>query len=845
MLFSFSKAKSQCITLFPYHEGFETSVGGWTTGGTNNDWTWGTPAKPIISSAAQGTKCWVTGGLTGSNYSNGERSWIQSPCFDFTNLPHPYIEFKIFWESERKFDGGNLQYSTNNGTSWTNVGTVNTVLDCFNDNWYNYNNITYLTTLATVKEGWCGNIQATSGICQGGFGSNGWKTAKHCLNNLAGLPNVIFRFTFGAGTSCNGFDGLGIDDIYIMNAPRYTANFGFNCTSTSTFSFSDSSTNCPSIWNWNFGDNVSGTSNTSSLQNPAHVFSSPGIYQVRLIATNTCSGNDTITKTISVLGVSIDSTNVSCPNGSNGKAKAIVVGATSAVTYNWNTIPIQHTDSIINLLAGNYQVIISASNTCSITANVHIKKPNNFAHSFTTTPSVCGSLNGAATLSVSGGTPTYNYSWNPNVSTNNIATNIASSNYIVTITDANTCIDTMHVFVPNSGGTMSLSIINKKNASCFGKNDGSATINIVGGVPSFTYSWTPNIGNAATQNNLSAGNYNIVVTDANNCSSQIQTTITQPNNLSISHQTIDTKCGLKNGNAQLQVSGGTKPYQYAWTGGVSSTNNANQLGAGNYFILVSDSHNCKIGDTITIKNSIGLKLSTQVIEDSCNKSVGKIYTQLLSGTTPVKYNWSNNSSTNSYLENLKANTTYTLFATDSNLCADTIKATILSLGLFDINLGNDTFVCNAQQPLMLSVANYKNIIWQNGSTKNNFLVVKGGEYAVTVKNNFGCTASDTINIEEHCEDVVQMPNSFTPNGDGIDDEFGGITNSPEGLKIYTISIYNRWGQLVFASNEYNKKWNGSFNNEEQPIGVYVYLVEYSFDKNNGSILLKGDLTLLR
>ncbi|MEN9522692.1 MAG: hypothetical protein RL065_1069 [Bacteroidota bacterium] len=839
------QSNAQCISIFPYNENFETSVGGWTTGGTNNDWTWGIPSKPIITSAGQGLKCWVTGGLIGSNYNNAERSWIQSPCFDFTNLPHPYIEFKIFWESERKFDGGNLQYSTNNGSSWTNVGTINTPVDCYNDNWYNYNNITYLTTLATIKEGWCGNIQSTSGGCQGGFGSNGWKTAKHCLNNLAGLPNVIFRFTFGAGTSCNSFDGLGIDDIYIKNAPRFTSNFGYKCTTTSTFSFTDSSTNCPTVWNWNFGDIASGTSNTSSLQNPSHIFSAPGIYQVQLIATNTCSGSDTSIKTISVLGITIDSTNVTCPNGSNGKAKAIIVGGNSSTTFAWNTSPIQHIDSIINLIAGTYQVSVSSNNTCSIIANVHIKKPNIFSHSFVTTASICSSLNGAATINISGGTPTYSYSWSPNVSSSNIASNISTGNYLVTISDSKNCIDTMHVFVPNSGGTMALSVINKKNVSCFGGNDGAATINVTGGTPNLTYSWAPNVGNSASQNNLSATIYTIVVTDTNHCSSQIQTIISQPTVLSKSHQIIDAKCGLKNGNIQLQINGGTKPYQYSWSGSVNNSNIANQLSAGNYFILVTDSHNCKIGDTVIVKSSTPLKLSSQSINDSCNKSVGKIFTQIISGTAPILYSWKNYTSTNSYLENLKSNNTYTLFASDSNQCHDTIKATIAPLGLFNINIGNDTFVCNAQQPLILSVNNYQSITWQDGTTKNNFVVVKGGEYSVAVKNSYGCIASDTIFIDEKCNDVVLMPNSFTPNQDGIDDEFGGITNSPEGLKLYQISIYNRWGQLVFASNDYYQKWNGNFNNEQQPNGVFVYVVEYSFDNKNNSILLKGDVTLLR
>ena len=80
---------AQCtggINSFPYNEGFETSTGSWVSGGAGNDWAWGTPSKPVISSAGGGSKCWVIGGLTGSSYTNAEASWLQSPCFDFSSL---------------------------------------------------------------------------------------------------------------------------------------------------------------------------------------------------------------------------------------------------------------------------------------------------------------------------------------------------------------------------------------------------------------------------------------------------------------------------------------------------------------------------------------------------------------------------------------------------------------------------------------------------------------------------------------------------------------------------------------------------------------------------------------
>jgi len=103
---------SQCtatISNFPYKEDFETSDGNWVPGGTSSDWTWGIPSKPVINAAGSGSKCWITGGLKNPGYNNDEKAWLKSPCFNFTNLTAPYLRFKVFWETEGKFDGAYLE----------------------------------------------------------------------------------------------------------------------------------------------------------------------------------------------------------------------------------------------------------------------------------------------------------------------------------------------------------------------------------------------------------------------------------------------------------------------------------------------------------------------------------------------------------------------------------------------------------------------------------------------------------------------------------------------------------------------------------------------------------------
>jgi PKD repeat protein len=359
------KANAQCaspINVFPYTEGFEATNGGFTTGGTASDWAWGTPNKPVITGAANGSsKCWIVGGLTGSAYNNGERSWLQSPCFDFTTVQYPYISFSVFWEMEQRFDGAGFQYSTNLGATWTNVGSFPETPNCLNNNWFNFSPITNMNGLATVRDGWSGNIQPTAAPCLGGNGSGQWVNAQHTMPNLAGIPNVIFRFIFGAGTTCNGYDGFAVDDIEIGEAPANNASFTYSCVNSTTVAFNNTSNLCPAS-NWNFGDPASGANNTSTQTNPTHIFSGPGSYTVTLTATGPDNAPSTFIypQPINILGVTTSVTNNNCAGDNTGTATAIVIPAAAApVFHSWNTTPAQTTPAITGLAAGTYTVTVN------------------------------------------------------------------------------------------------------------------------------------------------------------------------------------------------------------------------------------------------------------------------------------------------------------------------------------------------------------------------------------------------------------------------------------------------------------------------------------------------------
>ncbi|MFT3979418.1 MAG: gliding motility-associated C-terminal domain-containing protein [Ferruginibacter sp.] len=439
VLLSLAAAAQACNTIvssFPYQEGFESSMGGWSPYGTSSDWAWGTPNKAVITGAAEGIKCWNTGGFQATGYTNGENAWLLSPCFDFSSLTNPEISFKVIWETEQRYDGANLQYTLDNGNSWTLIGDLQSGNSCISTNWYNTSSVTFL---GNVK-GWSGNIQPTQGSCLGGNGSGGWLDAKHTLSFLAGRPSVRFRFLFGAGTTCNGYDGFGIDDIRIAETPPAagTVSIESTCINTNTLSFTVTGS-CMQSYAWNFGDPASGAQNSSSSIQPTHTFSAPGVYTVSATVTNAVNQTTTVTKEVVVIGAQkqIDWPGA-CSNLPNATLTVTPTGSNTPYIYSWTTDPPQTGPSVTNVGEGTYAVFIASQNACNLRVDFELVPSGTVNVSATVVNAACGSNNGSVSTTVSGGNGPYTYLWSNGASSPSISS-LAPGNYSVTVTDANGC----------------------------------------------------------------------------------------------------------------------------------------------------------------------------------------------------------------------------------------------------------------------------------------------------------------------------------------------------------------------------------------------------------------------
>lgn len=367
-----TKAFGACVTTvnsYPYIESWETGPAGWSSGGTNNDWTLGAPVKPVINAAGDGTQCWITGGLTASFYNLSERSFLESPCFNFSGLVRPEVSFLIWWETEYQFDGGNLQYSLDGGTTWETLGNTSSS-DCISDNWYNINSINNLTGLASPSCGWAGTVFATSGSCRGGSGSGQWVRARFCLRELAGLPSVKFRFTFGSGTTCNNFDGLAVDAFEIRELTASAGTFSYSCTSSRTVTFTDLQTDCRSSRRWDFGDGITESNSAITI---SHTYLSEGNYTVTLSAEHECLGTQLSVNSVSILSLIGETYPVSCEGGSNGSIGLSVLPSSglSNLQIAWND-PGLSGDSVSGLVPGAYPVTVTADKACAVSDTFYV-----------------------------------------------------------------------------------------------------------------------------------------------------------------------------------------------------------------------------------------------------------------------------------------------------------------------------------------------------------------------------------------------------------------------------------------------------------------------------------------
>ena len=444
------------------------------------------------------------------------------------------------------------------------------------------------------------------------------------------------------------------------------------------------------------------------------------------------------------------SSGVSCNGTSTGALTALAAGGTAPYSYAWSNAAT--TASITGLPASTYSVTVTDASSNTTTASSTITEPTALAASSAINSNVtCNGLSdGSATASSTGGTAPYSYAWS-NAATTAAITGLPAATYTVTVTDANNCTTTASSTITEPTALVSSAIIDS-NVTVNGGTNGGATASAVGGTIPYTYAWS---NNATTPSitGVAAATYTVTVTDSNNCTSTSIVTITQPTTISLS-VAVDSNVtcnGLSNGGLTASATGGLLPYLYSWSNG-ATTASITGLVAGNYAVTITDAANvtANVLQTIT-EPSLLVATLTGTDATTIGGNDGSILATVVGGTPAYAYNWSNGSAV-ATTGNITAGT-YSVTISDANGCSTIDSAVVSDPASVVIVIDSSNVSCfgasdgTAKVNISVGSGSYS-YMWSNMATTDSIGGLASGTYVVTVTDNSGSTAIDSVIIVE-------------------------------------------------------------------------------------------------
>lgn len=494
-----------------------------------------------------------------------------------------------------------------------------------------------------------------------------------------------------------------------------------------------------------------------------------GTYNIQVTDSLGCVAARTVTVTApDTLRLTLDSTAITCNGLTDGTATATVSGGTGTYDYLWNSVPPQMGAVASGLSAGNYTVIVTDDNGCDTSGTVTIIEPALLSASIINAMNVTcnGASNGAAEITVAGGTSPYNYLWDvaAGSSTDSVVSGLSGGFYEAQITDASGCVDSVELTIvePN---VLDVVIGNSVDVSCLNGLDGSATASVSGGTSPYDFLWDAGAGNQTDSiaNGLVAGTYQVVVTDSNNCMDSVSVTIAEPASaISLNVATTPVRCFQdSNGIAVVTPSGGTAPYTYLWdTLAFSQTDSMlTNLPKGTYGVTVFDLNGCVYEPNIVIDEPQALTVGTSATNVDCfAENTGTATVMVSGGTTPYNYLWDvpAGGQTDSTAINLMAGS-YQVVVTDTNGCVIDTTVTIsqpaaamaIAVTEQDLNCFGDT---NGLAAITITGATPPySILWEMaaGGGADTFVTnLVAGDYQVVVTDSLGCQDSVVAAIQQ-------------------------------------------------------------------------------------------------
>ncbi len=312
--------------------------------------------------------------------------------------------------------------------------------------------------------------------------------------------------------------------------------------------------------------------------------------------------------------------------------------------------------------------------------------------------------------------------------------------------------------------------------------------------------------------------------------------------INVNMQTIinlgaDTK--LCSGDS-LQLNAGTGFINYVWSTGAQGNAIIHVKSAGLYYVVATDVNNCRSSDSVRITGIIPLPVT------GLPKTTGICINESKQLTAAPGYNsylW--NTGTNSPGITVTTTGMYWVKVHDNFGCYKT--DTVLVNTLYPSPAGFLPFksagICSYDEISITPTSTFQNYFWSNGSSLPTLSIQQPGIYWLKVKDQNGCTGTDTLNIlSKECLVNIYFPNSFTPNKDGRNDVFKPVVFGR--LVQFRLMIYNRYGQKIFETSDINNGWDGNFNRTPQNTAAFVWICNYQLAGEELQSV-KGHLTLIR
>ncbi|MEY3367331.1 MAG: hypothetical protein RI973_486 [Bacteroidota bacterium] len=487
------------------------------------------------------------------------------------------------------------------------------------------------------------------------------------------------------------------------------------------------------------------------------------------IGSTTCSTPDCVAPALVIDQVN----DVSCSGLSDGSLAVTASGGAGNYQYLLGGLQFNSTGIFTGLVAGVYDVTVIDALGCpnSLQATISVANPLLLEAVVLQEVSCDGAADGSLTVNVSGGVQPYSFSWQ-GISSDSILAGVSAGNYTVSVTDANGCNDTLHISLGNPP-SLNASIATS-DVACYQGSDGSATVTVTGGMAPYELLWSSNAGNAASPTvlNLSAGDYSVLVTDANGCQQTATATISEPPLLSASITASNPTCSYSSdGTANVNVSGGTPGYNITWSNGDSGPL-ADQLAGATYFVTVTDQKNCLAYDTVSLVSPPVIQLTAQGEDISCfNGLDGAIFTQISQAVAPVSYSWSNGSTVPSP-SGLGAGN-YCLTITDASGCTASVCQQLNQPNALQLNVAVTNAGCSSGSAGAIDLnvnggTSGYSYAWSNSATSQDISNLTAGTYTVLVTDANSCTAQITATLTEAEPLEIQASHTDVSCRDGDD-----------------------------------------------------------------------------